>query len=126
MFRTRSLAGAAFLAFSVALAGCASVPRPDAQLAEADLALRNAEQVDAAHHAPLDMREARDQYDEARRLAQDEENLEARRLAESAAVRAELAATRARAARSRAAADEIRESIESLRSEAQRGADRVR
>jgi hypothetical protein len=48
-----------------------------------------------------------------------------RRLAESAEVKAELAATRARAARSRAAADEIRQSIESLRSEAQRGADRV-
>jgi hypothetical protein len=126
MARALSFAGAAFLAFSLGLAGCASVPPPDAQLAEADLALRNAEQVDAAHHAPLDMREARDQYDEARRLAQDDENLEARRLAESAAVRAELAATRARAARSRAAADEIRESIESLRSEAQRGADRVK
>jgi len=126
MSRSLSFAGAAVLALSLGLAGCASVPRPDAQLAEADLALRNAEQVDAAHHAPLDMRQARDQYDEAKRAVEDDENLEARRLAESAAVKAELAATRARAARTRAAADEIRQSIESLRSEAQRGADRVK
>jgi hypothetical protein len=120
-----SLAGALLLGSLLALAGCASVPPPEAELSAADLALRSAEQADAAHHAPLEMRQARDQYDEARRAAQEEHNLEARRLAESAEVDAQLAAAKARAVRARAAADEVRESLESLRSEAQRGAGRV-
>jgi hypothetical protein len=126
MPRPPTPAGAALLAVTVVLGGCASLPRPESQLAAADLALRSAEQADAAHHAPLEMRRARDAYDEARSAAQDERYLEARRLAESAEVDAQLAATKARAARSREAADAIREDIESLRTEAQRAADRVK
>ena len=121
-----SLAGAALLAAGLALGGCASVPRPEAQLSAADLALRDAEQADAAHYAPLDMRKARDQYDAARGAAADDRHLEARRLAESAEVDARLAASKARAARAKAAEKEISDSIESLRSEARRAADRVK
>jgi hypothetical protein len=126
MHRSRPLAGAALLGSALALAGCASVPPPEAQLSAADLALRKAEQADAAHHAPLEMRVARDQLEQARLAARDERNLEARRLAESAAVDAELAESKARAARARGAEQEIRQDIESLRAEAQRSADRVR
>lgn len=126
MSHPRSLAVAALLGAALSFGGCASVPRPEGELSAADLALRKAEQADAAHHAPLDMRQARDRYDEARAAAADGRNLEARRLAESAAVDAQLAETKARAARAKEAADEIREDIESLRSEAQRAADRVR
>jgi hypothetical protein len=123
----RSLvSGAALLAAGLALGACASVPRPEAELSAADLALRDAEQADAAHFAPLEMRRARDQYDAARRAEEDERHLEARRLAESAEVEAQLAASKARTARAEAAAAEIAESIESLRSEARRAAERVR
>jgi hypothetical protein len=125
MSQRSSLAGALLLAAGLALA-CASVPRPEAELSAADLALRKAEQADAAHHAPLEMRKARDQYDAARRAVEDEDNLEARRLAEEAAVEAQLAESKARAARARTAADEIRADVEALRAEAQRAADRVR
>jgi hypothetical protein len=121
-----SLTGAALLAAGLALGGCASVPRPEAQLSAADLALRDAEQADAAHYAPLEMRKARDQYDAARRAEEDEHYVTARRLAESAEVDAQLAASKARTARAQAAAEEITADLESLRSEARRAADRVR
>jgi hypothetical protein len=114
------------LAAGLACSGCASVPRPDSQLSAADLALRSAEQIDGAHHAPLEMRQARDQYDAARSAAQDERYLEARRLAESAEAEAQLAAAKARAARAKEAADYIRHDIESLRGEARRAGERVR
>lgn len=121
-----SFTGMALLAAGLALGGCASVPRPEAQLSAADLALRDAEQADAAHYAPLEMRKARDQYDAARRAEEDDHHLEARRLAESAEVDARLAASKARTARAQTAAEEIAADVESLRSEARRAADRVR
>jgi hypothetical protein len=121
-----SFRAAALLAAGLALAACSSIPRPEAQLAAADLALRKAEQADAAHHAPLEMRQARDRFDAARRAVQEERHLEARRLAEEAEAEAQLAESKARAARARTAADEIRADVESLRAEAQRAADRVR
>jgi len=126
MDHPRFLACAALLGALLALGGCASVPRPEGELSAADLAFRKAEQADAAHHAPLEMREARDQLERARLAAQDERYLEARRLAETAEVDAQLAESKARAARARTAEQEIRQDIESLRAEAQRSADRVR
>lgn len=126
MTHRSSLTRVALLAAGLAVGGCASVPRPEAQLSAADLALRDAEQADAAHYAPLEMRKARDQYDAARRAEEDEHHLEARRLAESAEVDAQLAASKARTARAQAAAEEITADLESLRSEARRAADRVR
>jgi hypothetical protein len=105
-------------AFAVTLlVACASVPVPKSELSAADLALRKAEQSDAAHYAPLDMRTARDKYQSATRAVDKGENLEARRLAEEASVDAELADLKARAARAKEAADEARASIQSLGSE---------
>ena len=96
------------------LAACASVPAPKSELAAADLALRKAEQSDAAHYAPLDVRKAQDEYQAAVKASDKGENLEARRLAETAAADAELADVKARAARAKEAADEARASIQSL------------
>jgi hypothetical protein len=99
------------------LAACASVPAPKSELATADLALRKADQSDAAHYAPLEARMARDKYQAATKAAGKGENLEARRLAEEAAADAELADVKARAARAKEAADEARASIQNLGSQ---------
>lgn len=103
------------LALAVAvLAACASVPVPKSELAKADLAIRTAEQSDAAHYAPLDMRKAQDAYQAAQKAVEKDENLDARRLAEDAAADAELANMKARAARAKEAADEARASVKGL------------
>lgn len=126
MARPLSVCVAGFAVLASLAMGCASVPRPEAQVSAADLALRKAEQADAAHYAPLEMRRARDQLEQSRLAVQDDRYLEARRLAEDAEVGAQLAESKARAGRAGEAEKVIRDNIESLRSEARRAADRVK
>jgi hypothetical protein len=89
-------------------------------VANADLALRKSEAVNAAEVAPLDARLAREKLESARLAMQKERYLEARRDAEQAEVDALVAEARARAARAERAEEEIRRDIEALRSEAER------
>ncbi len=63
------------LLLTAGLAACASVPPPESELGQADLALRKAEQADAAHFAPLEMRVARTKLEAARLAMRDEDNL---------------------------------------------------
>jgi len=80
--------------------GCASVPAPNEEISNAELALREADSINAVEHAPLQMRIAREKLDEAKALVrkgEDEDMVEARRLAESALVEAQLADQTARA-----------------------------
>jgi hypothetical protein len=113
------------LLLAAGLGACASVPPPESEVGKADLALRKAEQADAAHFAPLEMRVARTKLEAARAAMRDEENLQARRLAEQAKLDALLAETTAQAARRREAADTIRADIEALRAEAERASNRI-
>jgi hypothetical protein len=113
------------LGLALALPACASVPVPKGEMANADLALRKAEAVNAAAVDPLDARLARDKLQKARDALADDKNLEARRLAEEAEVDALVAEAKARATRSERAADEIRQQIETIRSEAERASKRI-
>ena len=106
--------GAAMLA---GLAACASDPAPDAEMGAAELALRQAEDADAAARAAAPYALARDKLERARDAMADGENLEARRLAEQALVDAQLAEAEARSAIARENAAELRQSIETLREE---------
>jgi hypothetical protein len=95
MMRTLiAVAGTGVFAF-----GCASVPEPKGEIANADLALRKAEAVNAAELAPLDARLAREKLEKAKLDQKDGKNLEARRLAEQAEVDALVAEVKARALR---------------------------
>lgn len=119
----------AVLSLLVLLAGalaCASIPPPHETISNAEQALRKAEQADAAHHAPLEMRIARDKLAEAKANLAQAQNLEARRLAEQALVEAQLAEARAQTARRRADATSMRESIDALREESERAGERLR
>ena len=113
------------LLLAAGLGACASVPPPESQMGKADLALRKAEQADAAHFAPLEMRTARTKLEAARAAMREEENLEARRLAEQAKLDAILAEATAQTAQRQEAADAIRADIEALRAEAERASNRI-
>ena len=94
-------------------------------MGKADLALRKAEQADAAHFAPLEMRTARTKLEAARTAMREDQNLEARRLAEQAKLDALLAAAIAQTAQRQEATDTIRADIEALRTEAERASNRI-
>ena len=113
------------LLLTAGLAACASVPPPESELGQADLALRKAEQADAAHFAPLEMRVARTKLEAARLAMRDEDNLAARRLAEQAKLDALLAEATAQTAQRQEVADAIRSQIEALRAEAERASSRI-
>jgi len=113
------------LLLAAGLGACASVPPPESQMGKADLALRKAEQADAAHFAPLEMRTARTKLEAARVAMREEDNLEARRLAEQAKLDATLAEATAQAAQRQEATDTIRADIEALRVEAERASNRI-
>jgi Domain of unknown function (DUF4398) len=81
----------------VALAACSSVPAPVAEMSAAQTAVTSAEEADAAQHAPTDLDRARDKLIRAQAAMQEEDNTEARRLAEEALVDARLAEAKARA-----------------------------
>ena len=113
------------LLLAAGLGACASVPPPESQMGKADLALRKAEQADAAHFAPLEMRTARTKLEAARAAMREDDNLEARRLAEQAKLDALLAEATAQTAQRREATDTIRADIEALRAEAERASNRI-
>jgi hypothetical protein len=66
-------------------------------MSAAQTAVTGAEEADAAHYAPSDLDRARDKLIRAQAAIQEEDNQEARRLAEQAQVDARLAEARARA-----------------------------
>jgi len=111
---SRTLVGLAVAA--VFAAGCASVPEPKGELANADLALRKSEAVNAAEVAPLDARMAREKLQKAKVEMGEEKYQSARRLAQQAEVDALVAEAKARSTRVQRQTQELREEIEKLRS----------
>jgi hypothetical protein len=104
------VAGTAF-----GVAACAGGPGPDAELARADLAVSQAEDVNAATHAPGPYALAQDKLERARAAVADGENEAARRLAEQATADAELAAAQARSEVARRNAEQLRANVGTFR-----------
>jgi hypothetical protein len=94
-YRTQYLFGAGIILGT--LAACGSVPAPVAEMSAAQTAVTGAEEADAAKYAPSDLDRARDKLIRAQAAMQEEENEEARRLAEEALVDARAAEAKARA-----------------------------
>ena len=103
------------IGIALSLAACAGTPAPEAEMARADLAVNQAEDAAAATHAPGPYALAQDKLERAHEAVADGDNLEARRLAEQAAVDAELAEAQARSAVARQNAQELRANIETFR-----------
>jgi hypothetical protein len=99
------------------LAACSSTPAPVGEISAAQTAVTAAEQADAAQHAPAELDRARDKLVRAQAAMQDDDNEDARRLAEQALVDARLAEARARAEVARENAEKVQSSVDELRSE---------
>jgi len=99
------------------IAGCATTPPPNEQMAVARTAVADAVSAGAADYASVDLRNAQDELDRANTAMGARDYERAQRLAESAEADANLAATRARSAKSQRAVAEVKESIRVLREE---------
>lgn len=108
------------LAAAVLAAGCASAPPPDDTMARAELVIDQAAQAGAGQYAPLQLRNARKDFERARSLVREEDYVSARRAAENALSNAELAEAMARAARAERSADKAENNLERLKREVER------
>jgi hypothetical protein len=118
--RTRliALCAAALLSAS-ALGGCASQPKPTAQLVRASTLVGEAEKEEAQRYAAADLQRARDELSSARTAESDGKYDNARRLADRAAVDADLASARAASGKAQQSADQVHHSIDTLKQQLQ-------
>lgn len=107
------------------LGACATVDTlPAAEIAAAQAAIGQAENVGAKNAAPVELLAAREKLEKADAAVREERFGDARRLAEAAEADAMLADRKARAAKAQSAAQELVRSNELLRIEAGRNAPR--
>jgi hypothetical protein len=102
------------------LAACASMPPPTTNLQAAQQAIANAERVDAATHAAVELGEAREKLSSAQRAVEKEDMVMAGQLADEARAEAELAAARSAVAKANAVNDDMKQSTSTLIEEMQR------
>jgi hypothetical protein len=102
---------------SVAFAG---KPIPTTNLQSAEQAIANAERVEAATFAPVELGEARSKLSAAQQAVSEKEMLAAAQLADEARVAAELAAARTSAAKANAVNADIKRGTATLVEEMQR------
>jgi cytosine/adenosine deaminase-related metal-dependent hydrolase len=106
-------------ALGIGLAGCATTPIPNEQIAVAKAAVQHAEQAGAPEFAPVQMEAARDKLARAEKAAADHDGLPATHLAEQANADAQLAEATAQEQRSHKAAAQLDASLQALRQESQ-------
>lgn len=108
-------------AILVVLGGCGKdIPPPDEEIALAGAAISQAETAESYRHAPLELKAAREKLSQAERLVEKEEYEEARRLAEGAEADANLAFAKSRTAAAQEAVTELRDTIRTLQQEMER------
>jgi Domain of unknown function (DUF4398) len=107
-------------ALALCVAGCASTPIPNEQIAVAKSSVQRAEQNGAPELAPVEMSAARQELASAEKAAADRQALPATQWAEKANVDAQLAEATAQQRRAHKAATEFDASMATLRQETQR------
>jgi hypothetical protein len=118
--RSRLLRIAGIPALLVFGAAFAATPPPVTKLESAQQAIANAERVEAATLAPVELGEARSKLTAAQRAVSEKEMVLAARLADEARASAELAAARTGAAKADAVNADIKRSTATLVDEMQR------
>jgi hypothetical protein len=98
----------------------ARTPPPETNLQAAQQAIANAERVDAATHAGVELGEARGKLSAAQQAVIDKKMVIAARYADEARVGAELAAAKAGAVKAKAVNEDIKRSTATLVDEMQR------
>ena len=101
------------------LAGCASEPKPTAELVRASTLVSEAEKNEAQHFAAADLQRARDELSNAQTDESAGKNDSARRLAEKAAADADLASARAASGKAQQSAEQVRHSLDTLKEQLQ-------
>ncbi len=112
----------ALLSLAAAAASGARSPAPLPGLSHATAALALAEETGAATYAPLELRYAGEQLEQARQLQSDGEIDEARRLLEQSLVNSDLAVAKSRLGRTREAVQVQAAANAQLRADADRPA----
>jgi lipopolysaccharide export LptBFGC system permease protein LptF len=107
-------------AIGVLSAGCATTPRPTAEITRARTLIEQAEKAGAQQYAAVEIDQARNKLRLADAANNDGKNEEARARANEAAADAELAMARTNSGEAKKSADEVQESTETLRHEAER------
>ena len=115
----RRIGCAALAVLALALAACSSIPPPREQMAVSKAAVERASGP-AGSEAAVELALARDKLERANLAMGREDYLEARRLAEEAESDATYAEAKARSVRASGALQEVRESIRMLREEMSR------
>ena len=105
---------------ALALGGCSAARPPTIEMAQADMAVRQASDSKAPDYAPTELRVAQEKLLGAQQAVSADEYERARRLAEQAAVDAQLAQAKGEAGDAQHNAAELRRTIDALRSEAVR------
>jgi uncharacterized protein DUF4398 len=113
-----ALCAAAFLITS-ALGGCASQPKPTAQLVRASTLVSEAEKSGAQRYAASDLQRARDELNDAQTASADGKYDRALRLAENAAADADLANARAASGKAQQSAEQVHHSLDTLKQQLQ-------
>jgi hypothetical protein len=114
-------AGVGALALAIGLmAGCASTPVPDDEIAVSKRAVESALSAGGAEFAPVELKTAQDKVASAEDAVEDHDNLKALHLAEAAEVDAKLAENKALAAKAEKSLRESREGQRVLLEEVQR------
>ena len=107
---------------AVFTAGCATTEKRDmaSQLAVAKTAVADAVSAGAPEFAPVELKTAQDNLENAEKAAMDDDYKRARKLGENAQTNAQLATAKARAAKAQQAADALKESDQTLQNEMNR------
>ncbi|MEO8064040.1 MAG: DUF4398 domain-containing protein [Pseudomonadota bacterium] len=117
--RSRGLLALSLPIFFLAI-GCASLPPPTENLQAAQQAIANAERVDAATNAAVELGDARAKLTSANAAMGDKQMLIAQRLADESRAAAELAAARSTVAKANAVNADMKRSTATLVEEMQR------
>jgi hypothetical protein len=107
--------------FLLATVACASTPIPETNMQSARQAIANAERVDAASMAAVELGEARSKLSAAQQAISEKNMVAAQRLADQSRAAAELASARTGAAKALAVNANIEKSNATLIEEMQRG-----
>jgi hypothetical protein len=118
--RTQGWFSVSVICALLGLTGCSAGRPPEAAVAQADLAVRQAAESKAPLYAPSEFRIAQEKAQGAQRAMSEEEYDLARRLAEQAVTDAQLAQARAGAADAQRNTEEVRRTMNALKSEANR------
>lgn len=116
--RVTALSAVTLLAAS-ALGGCASQPKPIAQLVRANTLVGQAEKDGAQRYAAADLQRARDELTSAQTAEANGKYDNARTFADKAAVDADLASARASSGKAQQSAEQVHHSLDTLREQLQ-------